>query len=68
MSGKHPQIDVCSTPDVPGVKHRTNREEWNQTERDYPLDKCLHEWLEEQVARSPEAVAVEFEDQTLTYQ
>ncbi len=41
--------------------------EWNQTERDYPRDKCLHQLFEEQVQRTPEAVAVEFEGQSLTY-
>ena len=41
--------------------------EWNRTERDYPRDKCVHQLFEEQVERSPEAVAVVFEGQTLTY-
>ncbi len=41
--------------------------EWNQTARDYPRDKCLHQLFEEQVRRTPEAVAVEFEGQSLTY-
>lgn len=41
--------------------------EWNDTKRDYPQDKCIHELFEEQVERTPEATAVIFEDQTLTY-
>ncbi|PYJ33551.1 MAG: non-ribosomal peptide synthetase [Verrucomicrobia bacterium] len=41
--------------------------EWNRTERDYPRDKCLHHLFEEQVERTPDAVAVVFEDQRLTY-
>ena len=41
--------------------------EWNQTERDYPRDKCVHQLFEEQVERTPEAVAVVFEGQSLTY-
>lgn len=41
--------------------------EWNQTERDYPCDKGVHEMFEEQVERTPDAVAVVFEDQSLTY-
>ncbi|MCL2714513.1 MAG: amino acid adenylation domain-containing protein [Alphaproteobacteria bacterium] len=32
--------------------------DWNATEAPYPDDKCLHELFEEQVARSPDAVAV----------
>ena len=41
--------------------------EWNETKRDYPKDKCIHQLFEEQVKRTPEAVAVVFEDQQLTY-
>ena len=41
--------------------------EWNDTALDYPQDRCIHELFEAQVARSPEAVAVVFEDQQLTY-
>ena len=32
--------------------------EWNQTSRDYPRDKCIHHLFEEQVARTPDAIAV----------
>jgi len=41
--------------------------EWNETKREYPNDKCIHELFEEQVERTPEAVAVVFDDQQLTY-
>ncbi len=36
-------------------------------EREYPKDKCIHELFEEQVERTPEAVAVVWEQQQLTY-
>src|SRR5205823_12715699 len=29
--------------------------EWNRTEREYPLDKCVHQLVEEQVERTPDA-------------
>jgi amino acid adenylation domain-containing protein len=41
--------------------------EWNATRADYPEDKCIHELFEAQVERTPEAVAVVFEDRRLTY-
>jgi amino acid adenylation domain-containing protein len=41
--------------------------EWNDTHRDYPKDKCIHELFEEQVEKTPDAIAVVFEDQQLTY-
>ncbi|HWS54702.1 MAG TPA: amino acid adenylation domain-containing protein, partial [Pyrinomonadaceae bacterium] len=41
-------------------------EQWNETEADYPR-LCVHELIEEQVERTPDAVAVEFEGERLTY-
>lgn len=41
--------------------------EFNQTQTDYPLDKCIHQLFSEQVAKTPDRVAVVFEDQQLTY-
>src|SRR6266851_4097093 len=41
--------------------------EWNQTEAEYPKDKTVHELFEEQVERTPEAVALAFEGEELSY-
>ena len=41
--------------------------EWNATHKDYPRDKCIHQLFEAQVERSPEAEAVIFEDERLSY-
>jgi surfactin family lipopeptide synthetase A len=41
--------------------------EWNQTEIAYSRDRMLCELVEEQVNRTPDAVAAVFEDQNLTY-
>ncbi|NEO48979.1 MAG: amino acid adenylation domain-containing protein [Moorea sp. SIO4A3] len=41
--------------------------EWNNTATNYPQDKCIHQLFEEQVERTPDAVAVVFEDNQLTY-
>ena len=38
--------------------------EWNATEAEYPRDECVHELFEEQVERTPEAVAVVFEERS----
>ncbi|HEU4560861.1 MAG TPA: amino acid adenylation domain-containing protein, partial [Longimicrobium sp.] len=42
-------------------------EEWNRTEAEYPADRCIHELFEVQAARTPGAVAVRFEEASLTY-
>ena len=41
--------------------------EWNDTKRDYPKEKCIHELFETQVEKTPDAIALVFEDQQLTY-
>jgi amino acid adenylation domain-containing protein len=41
--------------------------DWNDTRRDYPKDVVIHELFEEQVERTPDAIAVVLEDQQLTY-
>ncbi|MBD0340874.1 MAG: amino acid adenylation domain-containing protein, partial [Microcoleus sp. Co-bin12] len=41
--------------------------EWNGTKADYPQDRCIHQLFEAQAQRTPDAVAVVFEDQKLTY-
>ncbi|MCW5313966.1 amino acid adenylation domain-containing protein [Nostoc sp. KVJ3] len=42
--------------------------EWNNSQANYPQDKCIHQLFEEQVERHPNAVALVFENQQLTYQ
>jgi len=41
--------------------------DWNRTESAYPSDLCVHELVEAQVARTPDAVAVEHAGQKLSY-
>jgi amino acid adenylation domain-containing protein len=42
-------------------------DEWNRVETEYPADRCIHAIFEAQAAKTPDAVAVTFEDQSLTY-
>ena len=41
--------------------------EWNQTQVDYPHNAFIHTEFESQVAQTPNAIAVVFEDKQLTY-
>jgi amino acid adenylation domain-containing protein len=41
--------------------------QWNDTTADYSTDKCIHELFEAQVEQTPDAIAVIFEDDALTY-
>ena len=41
--------------------------EWNSTPSDYPRDRCVHQLFELQAERTPNATAVVFENERLTY-
>ena len=56
------------TLDILGSEERTKLLiDWNATGTSYPADKCIHHLIEAQVARTPESVALAFEDRLLTY-
>ncbi|KAF9980757.1 hypothetical protein BGZ75_008023, partial [Mortierella antarctica] len=40
---------------------------WNDTSAEYPADRCVQRLFEEQVEKSPEAIAIVHEDQSFTY-
>ena len=41
--------------------------EWNKTQTDYPQQACIHQLFEAQVEKTPDAVALIFNNQRLTY-
>ncbi|BAZ11500.1 amino acid adenylation domain-containing protein [Calothrix sp. NIES-4071] len=41
--------------------------EFNNTQTNYPQDKCIHQLFEQQVQQTPNNIAVVFENQDLTY-
>ena len=56
--------------DLPLLTEREKHQllvEWNDTQTDFPKDKCIHQLFEEQVEKSPDAIALVFEDQQLSY-
>jgi hypothetical protein len=40
---------------------------WNTTLQDYPADLCIHHFVEQQAERTPQATALVFNGQSLTY-
>jgi len=63
-----PDQRICDLPLLTESERHQIVVEWNDTAADYPEDKCIHGLFEAQVERSPEAVAVIFEDEQLSYQ
>nr|QEO74260.1 Beta-ketoacyl synthase [uncultured bacterium] len=56
------ELDILSA-----VERRTIVSTWNATARPYDLETSLPRLLEAQAERTPDAIAVVFEEQTLTY-
>jgi amino acid adenylation domain-containing protein len=52
---------------LPEVERRQLLFEWNDTASPYPQDKCLHELIEAQCDRTPEATALTYEGGQMTY-
>ncbi len=63
----NPKERISQLPLLTQVGQRQLLIEWNDTLKDYPKDKCIHQLLESQVERTPDAVAVVYENQQLTY-
>ncbi|MDM8558546.1 amino acid adenylation domain-containing protein [Candidatus Parabeggiatoa sp. HSG14] len=49
-------------------QERKQLQAWNDTTTDYPKDKTIVDLFEQQVQRTPDNIAVVFEEQQLTYQ
>jgi amino acid adenylation domain-containing protein/thioester reductase-like protein len=64
----NPSERISQLPILTAFEQQQLLVEWNDTQVDYPQDKCIHQLFEEQVERTPDAVAVVFENEQLTYQ
>ncbi len=62
-----PEQRIAHLPILSDAERHQLLVEWNDTAADYPSDRCIHQLFEAQVERTPNAVAVIFEDQQLTY-
>jgi len=60
--GKISDIQMLTADEREQLLHR-----WNQTERTYPRDACVHEVFQTHAERTPDAIAVEYGDTQLTY-
>src|SRR5215831_3792904 len=63
----NPDRRLCDLPLLTEREKHQILVEWNNRATVYPNDACIHELFEEQVKKSPDAIAVVLEDQQLTY-
>ncbi len=61
-----PNSPISALPML-SADERREIEEWNATAADYPADRPVHHLFEEHARTSPNAPAVHFRDETLTY-
>ncbi|HEY9693240.1 MAG TPA: amino acid adenylation domain-containing protein [Oculatellaceae cyanobacterium] len=64
----NPEAIISTLPLLTETEQHQLLVEWNNTSVDYPKDKCIHQLFEAQVEKTPDAIAVVFEDKKLTYQ
>jgi len=63
----HTDQRISELPLLTEVERRQLLIEGNDTIREYPKDKCIQQLFEQQVEERPDAIAVVFEDEQLTY-
>ncbi|MWV45523.1 amino acid adenylation domain-containing protein [Paenibacillus sp. HJL G12] len=64
---RNAELAVGRYPLLSAEEERTILVDWNATEVAYSKGKCMHELFEEQVKKTPEATAVIYENESLTY-
>jgi amino acid adenylation domain-containing protein len=62
-----PEYKISELEILTSVEKHQLLVEWNDTEVDYPKDKCIHQLFEEQVEKTPSNVAVVFDNKQLIY-
>ena len=65
---RHPEHSVYQLPLLSKAERHQLLVEWNDTAAPYPANKTIVQLFSEQVERTPNAVAVVFSEQQLTYQ
>ncbi|MHC5727350.1 MAG: non-ribosomal peptide synthetase, partial [Nostoc sp.] len=64
----NPEQRISELPLLTPAERQQLLVEWNNTETDYPRQGCIHQLFEAQVESTPNAVALVFAGQQLTYQ
>ncbi len=63
----NPALRLTELPMLTAAERTQMLVSWNDTQTPYPGERFLHQLIEEQVARTPETIAVVYQDRRLTY-
>ncbi|WP_373530792.1 amino acid adenylation domain-containing protein [Nostoc sp.] len=64
----NPEQQIANLPLLSEVERHQVLVQWNNTQADYPKDKCIHQLFEEKVQQYPDSIAINFANEQLTYQ
>jgi amino acid adenylation domain-containing protein len=62
-----PALSISELRLLPQSEERELLFDWNATKKQFPKDQCVHELFEHQAEKSPDAPALMFEGQEITY-
>ena len=62
-----PQQRIAELPLLNATQQQQVLHDWNRTQADYPVEQCLQQLIEAQVTATPDAPALVFADQALSY-
>ncbi|NJQ98394.1 MAG: amino acid adenylation domain-containing protein [Hydrococcus sp. CSU_1_8] len=64
----NPDCSIAELPLLTAQEKHQLLEQWNDTRADYPDTACIHQLIEAQAEKTPDAIAVVADKQPLTYQ
>ncbi|KAG0002656.1 hypothetical protein BGZ65_002456 [Modicella reniformis] len=62
-----PDMVVHDLEILPLEERRLLLQTWNETQQDFPSHQCIHHFFEQKVEQTPQATALVFMDQSLSY-
>ncbi|WP_141554449.1 non-ribosomal peptide synthetase, partial [Xenorhabdus kozodoii] len=63
----HPQQEIRDIPILPAAERQQLLGDFNATQIAFPQEALIHQWIEAQADQHPDAIAVSFENHTLSY-
>jgi amino acid adenylation domain-containing protein len=63
----HPDQSISRLSIMPAEERQQVLTAWNETASTTPVDGCIHQLFEEQSARTPNGIAIQFQERKLTY-
>ncbi|WP_150048085.1 non-ribosomal peptide synthetase [Methylomonas rhizoryzae] len=64
---EQPEARLANLPSLTSAERRQILHDWNATEVAYSQERCIHQLFEAQVEKTPDAIALSFEGESLSY-